>query len=360
MFTLLLSMLALAASAAPPPEVDTIVERSIAARGGREAMLELTSLVIRGEYREGEHVNTDAVMALMRPYYKLVGDPDKPVTGFAEGYDGSAWEYYGDPGIVVRTVGAASAAGRHRRFDDVLLDYRSYGTTIKLLGDAQVGDRPVWRLLATLEDGFSSEVLVDQATFLPIADRKAAPVHAFGDSVRSETRYSDFRPVEGVLFAFESNEVEIATGKVLNEFRTISIVANHAYDVSVFSPPEFKRTPLQNWIEHLYAMRDDASAVMWTYHDFRRAHRDVDTHDAAQAAGYQMLKMNALSAATSLLAANANDYPEVASAHFGVGRAYKAAGEPAKARAELERALAIDPAFTRARDALKELAIPGH
>ncbi|HEX3069552.1 MAG TPA: tetratricopeptide repeat protein [Thermoanaerobaculia bacterium] len=337
------------------PTVDQIVDRSITARGGREAMARLQSLVIRGEYVESNHVNAGAVMALMRPYYKLVGDPDKPVGTFAEGYDGSAWEYYADPGIVVRTVGAASAAGRHRRFDDVLFDYKKYGTTIELLGADRVVEREAWRLLITLEDGFRSEVLIDQQTWLPIADRKAAPVHAFGEKVRSETRNSDFRPVEGVLFPFASKEVEIATGTVLNEFHTKSITANHVYDPSVFSPPEFKRTPIQKWIENLYAMRDDTSAVMWSYHDFRRAHPDADTHDAAQVAGYQMAKMNALSASTALLEANVADNPSIASAHFGVGRAYKAAGDYVKAKAEFERALAIDPQFTRAADALKSL-----
>jgi hypothetical protein len=48
----------------------------------------------------------------MRPYYKLVGNPvGKPT--LLEGSDGSTWEWYADPGIIQRTVGAASAAGRH-------------------------------------------------------------------------------------------------------------------------------------------------------------------------------------------------------------------------------------------------------
>src|SRR3981081_2313824 len=100
--------IALSARVAATPGVNEIVDRYVAARGGYEKIAALHSLVIRGEYREGEHVSPDACLALMRPYYKLVGDPDKPIAGFAEGYDGSAWEYYGDPGFVVRTVGEAS------------------------------------------------------------------------------------------------------------------------------------------------------------------------------------------------------------------------------------------------------------
>lgn len=348
--------IALSASvAATPPGVDEIVDRYVVARGGYQKIAALQSLVIRGEYREGEHVSPNACLALMRPYYKLVGDPDKPIAGFAEGYDGSAWEYYADPGFVVRTVGEASAAGRHRRFDDPLIHYKTYGTTIELAGEDRVGDRPVWRLIVTLEDGFRDEVLIDEQTYLQTGERKAAPIHAFGASVRSETQLSDFRPVEGVLFPFLSREVEITTGRVLSEFRTVSIVANRSYEPAVFSPPKFERTPLQAWIENLYAMRDDAEAVMWTYRDFRRAHPGEDTHDAAQSAGYQMLKMKQIRAAVALLETNAGDYANVASAHFGLGRAYKTAGETSKARAELQRALALDPKYTRAAEMLKSL-----
>jgi hypothetical protein len=341
--------------AAAPPTVDEIIDRYAAARGGYAKIAALTSIVIRGEYREGEHVSSDACLAMMRPYYKLVGDPDKPIAGFAEGYDGSAWEYYADPGFVVRTVGEASAAGRHRRFDDELINYKTYGTTIEMAGEDKVGGRPVWKLIVTLEDGFRDEVLIDQETFLQIGGRKAAPIHAFGANVRSETRLSDFRPVEGVLFPFLAREVEIATGKVLNEFRTTSIVANRVYDPAVFSPPEFKRTPLQSWIENLYAMRDDVQAVMWTYHDFRRTHPDTDTHEGAQAAGYQILKMKEIPAAVALLEVNTRDYPNIAAARFGLGCAYKTAGEMAKAKAELHRALELDPTYKRAAEMLKSL-----
>jgi hypothetical protein len=75
-----------------------------------------------------------------------------------------------------------------------------------------------------------------------------------------------------------------------------------------FSPPEFKRTPSQTFIEQLYGQREDPSAVMWTYRSYRRVHPGEDTSDAAQVAGYQALKMGANASAVALLEANANDY----------------------------------------------------
>jgi tetratricopeptide (TPR) repeat protein len=343
-------------ASAEAPSADQIIEQYIAARGGRAAIAALKSIVIRGEYREGDSVSATATMALQRPYYKLVGDPDQKAIDFAEGYDGSAWEYYGDPGIVLRTVGAASAAGRHRaRFDHPLIDYRRHGTEVQLLGTAQVGERPAYRLLMTLQDGFREEALIDQKTFLLLAERKAAPIHAFGEKVTTETRFSDYRPVEGVLFAFLSTEVEIGTGRVLNEFRTKSITANQDYDPIKFSPAEFTRTPLQKLLEQLYAERADVSAVMWSYADFRYGYPKLDSHEGIEMIGYQMLKMGDVAAAVELLKANAADYPRAASAAFGLGRAYKTAGNIARAREEFKRALKLDPNHKRAAEGLKSL-----
>jgi tetratricopeptide (TPR) repeat protein len=345
-----------AAATATPPTVDAIIERHIEARGGRERIAALRSLVFRGEYREGDHVSPHAAMALMRPYYKLVGDPDKKIGEFAEGYDGSAWEYYADPGVVLRTVGAASAAGRHgARFDNVLIDYRAHGATVNLLGTAGIGGRPAYRLLVTLQDGFRHETFIDQQTSLVSAERRAAPIHAFGEKVTSETRFSDYRSIEGVLFSFRSEEVQIDNGKVLSTFTTKSIDANRNFDVAVFSPPEFKRTAVQKWLEDLYAARDDASAVLWSYRDFRNAYPGTDTHSGVEFIGYQMLKMGESATAIELLKANARDYPNSSTSAFGLGRAYKTAGDIGNARKELRRALTLDPNYKRASDLLQSL-----
>jgi tetratricopeptide (TPR) repeat protein len=355
MLNVIVCLLALA-SAAATPTLDQIIERHIAARGGRERIGVLKSLVFRGEYREGDHVSPHAAMALMRPYYKLVGDPDQKLGAFAEGYDGSAWEYYGNPGVVLRTVGPAAAAGRHgARFDNALIDYRAHGATVDLIGTADVAGRSAYRLLVTLQDGFRYQTFIDRESWLVCAERRTAPIHAFGEKVTSETRFTDYRAVEGVLFSFRSEEVEIDGGKVLNEFITKSIVANHDYGPAVFSPPEFKRTALQKWLEDLYAARDDASAVLWSYRDFRQAYPAIDTHGGVEFIGYQMLKMGTPTTAIELLKANARDYPRAATAAFGLGRAYKAAGDIANARKELQRALDLDPNYKRAAETLKSI-----
>jgi tetratricopeptide (TPR) repeat protein len=354
-------LMAAAAAAAPePPDVATIIPRHIEARGGAETMRAIENLMFeKGQYEEpGYHGSGDATMTLARPYYKLVGYPGRS-KDLMEGYNGAAWEWYAEPGFVLWTTGAASEASRHYAdVDGPFLDYQAKGYTAKLVGAAEIDGRPAWEVELTMPDGYESDNFFDQKSYLLVASGQTAKVHAFGAKVPSRTRFSDFRPVAGVLFPFRSSEVEIATGKELNAMQWGSITANRDIPTSWFSPPEFERKPIQVLIEQLYGQREDPAAVLWTYRVYRLAHPGEDTSDAAQIAGYQSLKMGQAKSAIALLGANARDYPDKPDAAFGLGRAYATAGREAEARAEFRRALTLDPKHSRAADALKALDTP--
>jgi|HubBroStandDraft_6_1064221.scaffolds.fasta_scaffold33971_2 hypothetical protein len=283
------------------PSADSIVHRYIAARGGLEKLHAIHTIIYRGEHHEGNDPPHHAAMGLMRPYYKLVGDPEHPSRTFAEGYDGSAWEFYGDPGVVLRTVGAASAAGRHATtIDGPLVDYADRGWTIAVEGQEAIDGRPAYRLRVRMPDGFEQLEFIDTVTFLLVAERKTAPIHAYGAAVTSEEHDGDYRAVAGVLFPFSRREVQLGTSRVLSEVRWDSITVNHPLDPAVFSPPEFARTPPQAFLERLYAEREDTSAVRWSYFDFRRAYPDADIQSGLKFIAYQMLKMGDAPSATIL------------------------------------------------------------
>jgi tetratricopeptide (TPR) repeat protein len=336
--------------------VEQIVARHIQAIGGQDKIDAIHSVVYRLTYREGDFVMPHGYMAKMRPYYKTLADPKNLKVDVNEGFDGSTWEYYSDPGVVLRTVGAAAAAGRHgTELVDTLADARMLGARIELAGEESFAGKPVYKLHITLADGFEKELFVDKQSFLIGGDRRAAPIHAFGEAVKSETRYSDYRAVNGVLFHFAEQEVEIASGKELNSVTLQSITANEKFDVSYFSPPQFERSPLQQMLEQLYMERTDPVSVMWTYLTFRAANPAIDTRAGVEFIGYQMAKMRDFNGAIELLKANVADYPTSASALYGLGRAYKAAGDAANARASFQRALEIDPNFKKASDGLNAL-----
>lgn len=293
----------------PTPSAEEIVARHVSARGGAESLARINSLIYRGEYHEGDY-RGPAAMALMRPFFKLVGDPEQLSMEFREGYDGSAWEFYSDPGIVVRTAGPASAAARHGlAIEGRLAGYRGDGSTLTLLGNEAIAGRKAYRVRVHMRDGFEEDEFVDAESWMWVASRKAAPIHAFGAAVSTESRFSDFRRVAGVLFAFSDRETEIATGRVLNEMQWTSIDANVAIPEAAFSPPVLPLTPLQRLLDQLYSERTDAFAVLWSYADFRKAFPAVDSDAGIQAIGYQMLKMGQSAGAVALLQANAADHP---------------------------------------------------
>ena len=352
---MVLAMTGSAHGTAVPP-VERIVSEHVRALGGMEAIRAIHSLVRHGTYNEGDiHVKT--YTAMMRPFYRVIGPPEETLKHLHEGYDGGAWEYYPDPGIVVRTVGAAAAATRHTAYlDDVLVDPKGAGTVLESGGETMLSGKRVYVLHATLADGFREDVYVDAKTWMIAGYARTVPFHAFGDNLPLHDELGDYRPEGGVMMGHSDREVDTASGRVLNYGTVESVEINPVLPVEQFSPPEWERTPVQRMIQRLYDERTDAVAVMATYRDFRRAFPDMASGDAVDFTGYQILKTGQTDTAVALLTQNVADYPNSARAHFGLGRALETAGKKDEARAEYDRALAIDPNFIRARtarDALK-------
>lgn len=341
-----------AASQSSAPGVDEIVTAHVQALGGLEKIHAIHSFVLHGYYREGD-INGKTFVAQMRPFYRVIGSMQDPLKHQHEGYDGSAWEYYPDPGIVVRTVGAAAAATRHTAlFDDALVDYREHGTTIESGGTMDLGGTKVYVLNVMLADGFREEIYVDTKSYMIAGYARTVPFHAFGERLATHMEMSDYRPEGGVMMAHRSREVDTATGRVLDESGIDSVEINPELPVSVFSPPVWQRTPVQLMVQRIYDERTDPVAVMATYRDFRSAMGpSPQTGDAVDFVGYQCLKMGETATAVTLLTRNVADNSNSARAHFGLGRAFAAEGHKAEANAEFDHALAIDPNFVKARTA---------
>ena len=345
------------ASNAQSATVDEIIAKHIDAIGGREAIKSLQNLVYRnGTYIEGDfHTNGNATMSVARPYFKLVGDKANP-GGYMEGYDGAAWEWFADPGVVIRTVGPASAASRHYAgVESPLFDYRQKGSTAEIVGDTEFDRNPVVVIRLTRGDGYVEQFYLDQQSFLVLATSGEAPIHAFGEAVTTLTRNSDYRRVGGVLIAHAFEAVQMPSGDTLHTMQWGTIIANQDLPDDWFSAPDFDRTPIQRFIEQLYTQRSDIEAVMWTYRDFRAAFPDIDTSEAVNMAGYQTLKMGVIDTAITLLEQNTTDYPQSATARFELGRAYQTAENPSSAREQFLAALVIDPDHERAQSALMSL-----
>lgn len=336
--------------------VDRIIQRYVVAIGADKALPSIRNLYYSGgQYREGEFEIAAGSMSVGRPNHKLVGDKTAP-GDFMEGYDGSAWEWFADPGVVIRTVGAASAAARHYAgVEPPLVNYREKGSRARLLGTVDIDGKPSDVIELTRRDGFVEQFYIDQSSSLIVATGSAAPIHAFGETVQKLTRIGDYRRVGGMLIPHQSTTVEMPSGRTLWSMQWTQIEANRDLPPDWFSPPVFERSPLQSFIEHLYAQRDDLTAVEWTYDNFRRAYPDVDTRDAVDFAGFQILKMGQQQTAIALLERNVVDHPKSADSRYELARALLNANRERDARVQLDHALELDPAHKKALKAVKDL-----
>jgi hypothetical protein len=349
--------------AAPPANdpamAGRIVARHVAALGGMERIRAVHSFVKHGWYGEGTFRLDDTYTAQMRPFYRVIGDPANPKSDIHEGYDGSAWEWYEDPGIVVRTVGAAAATTRRTAaFDDPLVEPQKHGTSLFYTGRTTVEGRAVEVLRAVLADGFEQDVYVDPSSWMIRGYHRVVPMHAFGDALQTQILLDDYRPEGGVMMAHRDREIDMTSGRVLDEGGVKSVEINPALPRRYFSPPEWQRTPVQEMIQRIFDEREDTAAVLATYRDFHAAGliaRPQDDADAVDFAGYQCLKTGKTDTAVALLALNAANNPGSARAHFGFGRALQSAGRTQDAKEQFARALAIDPAYGRAKKALDAL-----
>jgi tetratricopeptide repeat protein len=333
-----------------------IASRYIAARGGMEAIRSVRSIIYHGPERPDGRPGR--WMAKARPYYFVVGDP-RTERSFAEGFDGASWEYYRDPGLVLRTSDAPSAASRHTAyFDDPLVYFGEPGWAFELRGTETIGDQPAYWIRATYPDGHERDVFVDRETWLVIANRVVAPIHAFGEAVATETRISDYRDVNGALFPMRFDEYVIATGLPVDGALGpgwVRVEVNVPLPLDFFSPPPEPADPLARLANAIFATRSIPGDALGWYRDFRATPptRGIDTERAMEAVGYQCLKNGAVETGVLLLEANLADYPGSADAHFGAGRAYRAAGREAEAVERFREALRLDPDHQRAAAALE-------
>ena len=330
------------------PSTAALVHRYLDARGGLDSIRGVKNIVYRG--RPGPDGRA-RFLAKARPFFYVVGEPSLD-REFGEGSDGTPWEYYRSPGLLMRTSGAPAAASRHTAyFDEPLVYFGATGWRFSAVHQARFAGRDAWAVRATYPDGYWRDLFVDPTGWLVVGFRHAVPVHAFGPTVLSETRISGYRRFQGALFPTRFEEADVTTGRVLDEAGAgwESVAANVPLAEGFFSPPPAPATPLARALNTIFAARAIPHDVLgWVAH-FRAdsTTASVLTEQIIGIVGFQLLKNGAIPSGVALLEANVREAPTSADAWFSLGRAYRAASQRADARRAWRRALAIDPAHAR-------------
>jgi outer membrane lipoprotein-sorting protein len=199
-----------AAVAASAQTADEVIEKSLAALGGRPALGKLTSRSTTGTMTVstpgGDIVGTIEVLSQVPNKTRTLLNLDlTPVGGQSLVVDN---RFDGTSGYAMDTMRGNSdmpasqvANLRNATFPTPLLDYKERGSKVELAGKEKLADRDVYALTITPTSGPVIHLLIDAQSYLPAKTTVTLDMPELG-SVEQSIEFSDYRDVDGVKVPF--------------------------------------------------------------------------------------------------------------------------------------------------------------
>jgi outer membrane lipoprotein-sorting protein len=199
----LLSAAAFFPGAASAQTADEILAKVLAARGGLDKMRAIHSERVSGQISFGD-VSGPFAVELKRPLKMHMQITIQNQT-MVRVYDGKSQGWANNPFAGKVEPEAMSEEElknitEESDFDGPLVDYKSKGNRIELMGKDKFEDKDVWRLKLTTKGGDVRYYLFDANSFLLL---KWEGKRKYQDQeIPVESHFSDYREVGGVKFAF--------------------------------------------------------------------------------------------------------------------------------------------------------------
>jgi hypothetical protein len=218
--------------------VDDVIDRNTQAMGGRAAIEAVRSIEFDLHIVDPDF-EVDGNYRAARPGRMRIDVMSAGKHVFTEAFDGTrGWQWKG--GASEEASSKGTAALRHgvelpgKLFG--LHELRQRGHHIDLSKREVIDGTNYYALGVTLADGYTTILYVDPSSWLITRRRDVRPLHVDIDPTPTtiESRFSDFRKVDGILFAFTSTDVDLATGKTLETARVRSVKLNTQFDASIF------------------------------------------------------------------------------------------------------------------------------
>jgi hypothetical protein len=240
----------LCAAQAQAQTADEIVEKHLAAIGGRAALARLESRIARGTISVSvQGVDLAGPVEIyskapnqLRSYAKL---DLSQVSGGTVGEVVVDQRCDGKSGFLRNTLqGDRDLTGNPLQsmlntavFPTPLLNYKEAGGKVELAGKDTVGDRPVLVVLYSPKAGFPFKEFFDAENYQLLRVVSKTDIPELGGETEQTVDYRDYREVDGVKIAF--------TQSIVNAAQSISITLqtvehNKPIDESMFSKPVAK------------------------------------------------------------------------------------------------------------------------
>jgi hypothetical protein len=230
------------AQAAAAQTADEIVEKHLAAIGGRAALSKLTSRSMAGTITiatpAGEFSGPIEIMNQAPNKVRTLINLD--LTAVGAGKITIDQRFDGVTGYAIDTLqGNRDITGdqlegmRNGFFPTPFLNYKQNGVGIELTGKEKVGDREAYALIVKPKTGPSSKNYIDATSFLMIRQVVTADIPPVG-TLEQTTDFSDEKEIDGIKIAHKI----VSSSSAQNFTVTISKVQhNGALDQTLFAKP---------------------------------------------------------------------------------------------------------------------------
>ncbi len=207
----LLTTFVLMGAAASAQTADDIIEKGIAASGGREALAKVTSRMTTGTMTVstpgGDIVGTIEILNQAPNKTQTVITLDLSAMGAGkmtidQRFDGTNGYASNSMQGVTPVTSSQLDTWRNAIFPSPFLDYKARGTKIELTGKEKVGDKDAYALVITPAKGPTSRLWMDATTYQPVKTVTTVETAEVGQ-IEHTTVLSDFREVDGITMPFK-------------------------------------------------------------------------------------------------------------------------------------------------------------
>jgi outer membrane lipoprotein-sorting protein len=225
-----------ASSQAALPTVDEIIAKNLQAKGGAEKWQAVKSVKMTGKMT-AQGTEMALTVYAMRPNYNRQ-EITLPAGKAIQAFDGTtAW-------VVNPTIGidtpqpvpgpAAELAKNGADFDGALINYKTKGNTVELVGKEQLEGKDVYHLRVTVKGGPLQHYLLDAESGLEL--RMTADVDLpNGQKQKLTTDMSNYKPVDGIMIPHTVTQTSGAQRLLQWTINTVEF--NSVPDDSIFRMP---------------------------------------------------------------------------------------------------------------------------
>jgi hypothetical protein len=223
--------------------VDQVVDRCVAALGGRAAHAKLRSrssigsitLTTPGGDISGSIEVLNATPNKVRTLIKA------DLSSFGAGQLVLDQRFDGTAGYVMDTLqGNRDITGnqldnlRNGSFPHPLLNYKEMGATARLGGREKIGERDAYSLSLEPPSGSVVHLYIDAETYLPVKVMVTADVPQLGRELEQTVEFLDYREVDGVKLPFQLKATSAVQNYTIN---VTKVEHNVRIDEALFSKP---------------------------------------------------------------------------------------------------------------------------